>query len=191
MSIPDQPGYKAGYKERLLDAAAKIIATDGFEGLTAGKLAARVGLRRTVIHYHFGTMDDLLAALITRSFAKARKDIQARFSSATLGADIWNQYTISMATAEAFRARAMASKVVGEAYHAAIEELNALLSSMLQEAYRLRGIEPEIPTNAMALIILMAAQFVGSQRSLGSTDGIAEVEKYMKSLFAITADGTT
>ena len=80
----------------------------------------------------------------------------------------------------------MASKVVGKAYQAAGEELNALLSGMLLEAYRLRGIEPEMPTEVMARTILMSAQFVGSQRSLGGSSNIDEVEQFMRSLFAIT-----
>ena len=155
------------YKERLLDAAGEIIAVNGLEGLTAGKLASHVGLRRTVVHYHFGTMDDLLAALVTRSSTNARQEVRNHFKPATLGEDIWNLYSVILPGAEAIRARAMASKVVGE-------------------AYRLRGIEPEIPTDVMARTILMSAQFVGSQRSLGGSSNIDEVEQFMRSLFAIT-----
>lgn len=182
MPIPDQ----SEYKERLLDAAAEIIATDGLEGLTAGKLAAHVGLRRTVVHYHFGTMDHLLAALVRRSFAQARAAMRKRFTVATIGEDIWEQYSISMATAEAFRARALSSPVVGEAYREVGVELNELLAGMLEEAYRQKAIEPEVPAKIMALVILMAAQFVGSQRALGGTP-IDAVEHYMKSLFAVTS----
>lgn len=174
------------YKERMLDAAVEIIAAKGLEGLTAGKLASHIGLRRTVVHYHFGTMDDLLAALVTRSSANARKEVRNQFKPATLGEDIWNLYSVILPGAEAIRARAMASKVVGQAYQAASEELIALLSGMLLEAYRLRGIEPEIQTNIMARTILMAAQFVGSQRSLGGSSNIDEVEQFMRSQFAIT-----
>lgn len=176
------------YKERLLDAAVEIIAADGIEGLTATKLANRIGLRRTVVHYHFGTMDDLLAAIVRRSFAKIRKDIQSHFNSSTLGEDIWKQYTIAMPTAEAFRARSLASEVVGEAYREVVGDLNTLLSDMLQEAYRARCLTPEVPTNVMALILVMAAQFVGSNRFLGGISNIDAVEDFVKSLFAITAN---
>ena len=92
------------YKERLLDAAGEIIAANGLEGLTAGKLASHVGLRRTVVHYHFGTMDDLLAALVTRSSANARKEVRNHFKPATLGEDIWNLYSVILPGAEAIRA---------------------------------------------------------------------------------------
>ncbi len=187
-SVPATPDDQSEYKDRLLDAAAEIIAAGGLEGLTAGKLAAHVGLKRTVVHYHFGTMDHLLAALVRRSFAEMRENIRKRFSISTIGKDIWEQYSISMATAEAFRARALASSVVGEAYREVGEDLNAMLSEMLQEAYIRRGAQPEVPTEVMAQVILMSAQFVGSQRSLG-TPGIEAVERYLKALFAVTGDG--
>ena len=175
------------HKERLLQAAVKIIAESGIERLTATKLANRVGLRRTVVHYHFGTMDELLAAIIRRSYARIRVDIQSRFHASTLGEDIWNQFTIAIPTAEAVRARALDSKVVGEAYREATENLSAVLADMLRDAYHEKGITPETPTDVMANALVMTAQFVGSSRALGSTAGIDGLEKFVKSLFAITA----
>ncbi|KMS51677.1 hypothetical protein V474_03335 [Novosphingobium barchaimii LL02] len=174
------------YRERLLDAAAGIIAADGLEGLTAGKLARHVGLGRTVVHYHFGTMDHLLAALLRRSSAEIRKDIAARFDLSRLGADIWGEYTVSIPAAEAIRARALSSSVVADAYREVFEALQVMIADMLDEAHRLRSIEPEIPTGVMASIMLMSAQFVGTQRALGADVGLDAVESYMKSLFAIT-----
>ena len=176
------------YLERLLNAAAQIIAADGIEGLTAGKLATRVGLKRTVVHYHFGTMDHLLAALLRLTSAAIRKSIATRFDLATLGEDIWAEYSISIPAAEGIRARALSSKVVGEAYRESLDELRVLISGMLEQAYRLRGLEPEIPTDTMALVMLMSAQFVGAQRSLGNSDSITALEAYMKSLFAVSGD---
>ncbi len=94
-----------------------------------------------------------------------------------------------MPATEAIRARALASPIVGEAYNEVLEAMRVEISAKLQEAYRLRGIEPEIPTYDMAMIMLMAAQFIGSQRALGNPDKIASVETYLKSLFAISAEG--
>jgi hypothetical protein len=132
-------------------------------------------------------MDELLAAIIRRSYARISADIQTRFQLSTLGEDIWDQYTIAMPTAEAFRARALASKVVGEAYREVTENLIALLADMLSAAYRENGMTPETPTDVMAQTLVMAAQFVGSSRMLGSSIGADGVEKFVKSLFAITS----
>jgi len=53
----------------------------------------------------------LLAALVRRPFGAMRRDIPERFKPSTVGNDIREQYTISMATAEAISARAVASPV--------------------------------------------------------------------------------
>jgi len=58
--------------------------------------------------------------------------------------------------------------VVAEAYTEVGADLNAMLSGILTESYRMRGSEPEIPTNVIALIMPMGEQFVGAQRSLGT-----------------------
>jgi AcrR family transcriptional regulator len=176
------------YKERLIDAAGEIIATEGIENLSAGNLAKRVGLRRTVVHYHFGTMDHLLAALIRRSYAAMKSRILPSFDLATLGQDLWDLYSANMPAGDAVRARALASPVVGEAFREVFEDMQRLLATMLDEAHRVQGIEPEIPTLDMAMVVMMSAQFVGAQRSLGGPEKIASVEAYLKSLFAITSN---
>jgi len=76
--------------------------------------------------------------------------------------------------------------VVGAAYRAAIDQFSAETSDLLRESYRQRGIEPEIPTDTIATVMLMAAQFAGVERALGRTDEIDALEAYIKSLFAIT-----
>lgn len=176
------------YRDRLIEAAGEIIASDGLEGLTAGKLASHVGLRRTVVHYHFGTMDHLLAALIRQSFAATRDKTLARLELSSLGQALWDNYSVNMPAADAIRARALANPVVGEAYREVFEALKQRVSELLDEAHRVRGIVPEIPTADMAAVIMMSAQFVGAQRTLRSSTMIAPVEAYLKSLFAITAE---
>lgn len=182
-----KPTDQSEYKERLLDAAGEIIAAHGLEGLTAAKLASHVGLRRTVVHYHFGTMDHLLAAFIRRSGANMRQNILVRLNPATLGDDIWMLYRDAMPATEAFRARALVSDVVGEAYREVVDDIIAAISTLLQEGYRLRGQEPEIPIRTMAMVILMSAQFAGVERALGRTDEVDVLDGYMKSLFVISA----
>ena len=175
------------YKERLLDAAGELIAAHGLEGLTAGKMANHVGLKRTIVHYHFGTMDHLLAAFIRRSGAAMRQNVLSGLHPATLGEDLWRLYRNAMPATEAFRARALLSDVVGEAYREVVGDIIAALTSLVREGYRLLGREPEIPIGTIAMAMLMSAQFAGVQRALGHTDEIDALDAYMKSLFAISA----
>ena len=156
-NVKMKPVKQSEYKERLLDAASEIISADGLEGLTAGKLASHVGQRRTIVHYHFGTMDHLLAALVRRSVAAMSRNILEHMSPLTIGDDLWTLYRNALYITEAVRARALSSEVVGEAYRDAMDASIAAVSTLLQEGYRLRGLTPEIPLPTMAMVIMMCS----------------------------------
>jgi AcrR family transcriptional regulator len=51
-------------RRELLDATFTLIAEKGFEGLRTRDVAARAGVNIATLHYHFGTKEALLAALV-------------------------------------------------------------------------------------------------------------------------------
>jgi AcrR family transcriptional regulator len=56
-------------RERILDAATEIAAERGYEGTSIGAVSAKCGLPASSIYWHFKDKDDLIAAVIERSFA--------------------------------------------------------------------------------------------------------------------------
>jgi TetR/AcrR family transcriptional regulator, transcriptional repressor for nem operon len=67
----------ADTKSRLLDAAAPLVQTRGYNGFSFHDLAETVGVRTASIHYHFPTKADLCQALVaryTRDFMAALGD---------------------------------------------------------------------------------------------------------------------
>ncbi len=56
-------------RQRILDAATEIAAERGYEGTSIGAVSAKCGLPASSIYWHFKDKDDLLAAVIERSFA--------------------------------------------------------------------------------------------------------------------------
>jgi AcrR family transcriptional regulator len=55
-------------RERILDAATVIAAERGYEGTSIGAVSAKCGLPASSIYWHFKDKDDLIAAVIERSF---------------------------------------------------------------------------------------------------------------------------
>jgi AcrR family transcriptional regulator len=49
-------------KQRLIDGALQAIRTHGIAGVSARTVAARAGVNQALVFYHFGTLDNLLAA---------------------------------------------------------------------------------------------------------------------------------
>jgi len=56
-------------RERILDAATEIAAERGYEGTSIALVSAKCGLPASSIYWHFKDKDDLIAAVIERSFA--------------------------------------------------------------------------------------------------------------------------
>jgi AcrR family transcriptional regulator len=56
-------------RARILDAATEIAAERGYEGTSIALVSAKCGLPASSIYWHFKDKDDLIAAVIERSFA--------------------------------------------------------------------------------------------------------------------------
>ncbi len=57
-------------RERILDAATEIAAERGYEGTSIGLVSKKCGLPASSIYWHFKDKDDLIAAVIERSFGE-------------------------------------------------------------------------------------------------------------------------
>jgi AcrR family transcriptional regulator len=53
-------------KERILDAAEQLFAAHGFAGTSLRAVTREAGVNLAAIHYHFGTKEDLLRAVLSR-----------------------------------------------------------------------------------------------------------------------------
>ncbi|MDF3285189.1 MULTISPECIES: TetR/AcrR family transcriptional regulator [unclassified Gordonia (in: high G+C Gram-positive bacteria)] len=57
-------------KTKILDAATEIASERGYEGTSIGLVSKRCGLPASSIYWHFADKDDLIAAVIERSFGR-------------------------------------------------------------------------------------------------------------------------
>ncbi|MFD8811502.1 TetR family transcriptional regulator [Streptomyces sp. NPDC059627] len=55
-------------RQRILDAAVEIAGERGYEGTSIAAVSAKCGLPASSIYWHFEDKDDLIAAVIERSF---------------------------------------------------------------------------------------------------------------------------
>ena len=57
-------------RNRILDAATEIASERGYEGTSIGLVSKKCGLPASSIYWHFKDKDDLIAAVIDRSFSE-------------------------------------------------------------------------------------------------------------------------
>src|SRR3954451_19575982 len=80
-------------RDALLGAGERILAQEGSAALTTRRIAAEAELNQSVVHYYFGSLDNLCAELlgrVSRSLISRQKEI---FSSAEPFAGQWAQAT--------------------------------------------------------------------------------------------------
>jgi AcrR family transcriptional regulator len=57
---------RADPKQALLDAAEKLLITEGYAGVTTRRVASVAGLNQALVHYHFGSLPELFLAVHDR-----------------------------------------------------------------------------------------------------------------------------
>lgn len=70
-------------RERLLDAAKRIIEQSGWASVTMGKLAAAVGVSRQTVHTEVGTKHSLAESLVLRELDEFLAFVRERLASET------------------------------------------------------------------------------------------------------------
>lgn len=83
----------------LLEAAARLLAEEGTAGLTTRRLATAVGTSTTAVYTHFGSMENLVRAMVHDGFARLQRRMATVRTTADPVADI-------MALGWAYRANA-------------------------------------------------------------------------------------
>lgn len=87
MAAPDPPApapapspHQAG-RDALMDATERVIAREGFSGLTYRSVAAEAGLTHGLVTYHFGTLDRLIGETTARAARGAARGSALEASS--------------------------------------------------------------------------------------------------------------
>jgi AcrR family transcriptional regulator len=68
-------------KQRLIDGAVRAIREHGIAGVSARTVAAAAGVNQALVFYHFGTVDDLLAAACQEAAAERVAGYRDRFAA--------------------------------------------------------------------------------------------------------------
>jgi AcrR family transcriptional regulator len=71
-------------RERILEAACDLIASDGIDDVRIARVANRARASTALVHHYFSTREELLAEALTHSFETAGEE---RFATAPEGED--------------------------------------------------------------------------------------------------------
>jgi AcrR family transcriptional regulator len=162
----------------LVKAAARLVRDEGCSAVTARRLAEEVGLKRQIVHYYFGTIEDLLIAVIRTGVARIHERLQRALDSAEPDEPlrvIWEMGSTVTATIFEFSALAIRREPIRVEIKRYMEQYREIQSRALQRHLQLRGIEPAVPPVVTAIVIDSIAHTLAVERAIGVTEGHAKV----------------
>jgi len=76
-------------RRALLDAAEELLISKGVAGITTRKVADRAGVNQALVHYHFGTIEELLVAALERVSVQVKERSQKIYATDQSFVDGW------------------------------------------------------------------------------------------------------
>jgi AcrR family transcriptional regulator len=79
-------------RAQIVEAAIETLAEVGYAHTSLTRIAARLGISKGVISYHFAGKDDLIAEIVSQVLQRAWADIQPRIEAQTTGPEMLRAY---------------------------------------------------------------------------------------------------
>jgi AcrR family transcriptional regulator len=191
MSVHATPA-RAEATERLLRAAESLLVEVGYAGITVRRLAERAGVNHGLVHYYFGSMQDLLLRVVERFTEGLIERQRAMYAADVPFIDKWRQ------------AMRFLDEDTGSGYHKVWFELQAMawnderVRARLQQVHQQwvevvtpafdaglaeLGVDPELyPTRAVVSLVVTFNQGVVVERLLGVDSGHRELLRMIDDL---------
>jgi AcrR family transcriptional regulator len=176
----ERKGSEAGAntREAILAATEIIMAEEGYAAVTSRRVAEKAGLKSQLVHYYFGTMDDLFVAVYERSEKEfRRRHLQAVSSDNPLRA-LWDlsvhpkRTRLSQEFIALSNRRESMRKITARVLEQTHSINAAFISRYLQEA----GLDlDEYPPIVISCIINGLSRSLINEESMGVSLGHAEV----------------
>jgi AcrR family transcriptional regulator len=186
---------RAEATDALLDAAERLLIERGHAGITSRALASEAGVNNGLVHYYFGSMEEVLVQVLERfterlirrqremyaadapflrkwetAWAYQDQDLESGYSKIwlELQALAWNRPELRERVA---RVNAEWRAVLAEAFAKALEEY---------------GVAERFPSRALVPLVMTFAQGVALERLSGIRDGhdalLAWIHAWLRSL---------
>ena len=90
--MPDvAPDNRAAVEDAFLDAAERLLIEVGYAGITTRRLAEEASANHGLVHYYFGSMDNLLVRVLERFTARMVERQRDLYASDAAFPDKWRQ----------------------------------------------------------------------------------------------------
>lgn len=167
----------------ILDATEQLIREEGYAAVSTRRVAAKAGLKPSLVHYYFTTTDDLLLALSRRGAEESDRMIEEAIHSDDPVRALWRHLADPSRIAVAMEFMAMANhrKVVRTHMAEHCEAMRAreveIFTRLLdQRAAGLDGVAPA----GLSVVLAGIGRALVMEGGLGVTAGHAEARAFVE-----------
>ena len=173
----------ASTRTAILDATAEIMREQGYAAVSSRKVAERAGLKSQLVHYHFGTMDELFLALYQRYEEQYfQRHAQALASRNPLRA-LWDLSADPAGAALSLEFIALANhrKAIRKEIARSTERYRSLQVAVVSRVTEDLGIsEDEMPADVLCFLLVAASRALITEAAVGVTAGHAAMRAYVE-----------
>jgi AcrR family transcriptional regulator len=167
-------------EDALLDAAERMLVDVGYAGISTRRLAAEAGVNHGLVHYYFGSLENVLAQVLERFTARMIERQRSMYAAETPFLEKWRtamRYLVTDADYQKvwweLQALAWNHPELRERIASVDAEWRAVLMDALaepQERYRL-----DIPLGALVSLVMTFNSGIILERLAGITTGHQEL----------------
>jgi AcrR family transcriptional regulator len=173
-------------EEALLDAAERLLVDVGYAGISTRRLAAEAGVNHGLVHYYFGSLEQLLVQVLERFTARMIERQRAMYAAETPFIEKWRtamRYLVSDSDYQKvwweLQALSWNRLDLRERVASVDAEWRAVLRDALaepRERYRL-----DIPLEALVSLVMTFNSGIILERLAGITTGHQELLDWIDS----------
>ncbi|MFC0205501.1 TetR/AcrR family transcriptional regulator [Novosphingobium soli] len=167
----------------IIAATNQLIRDEGYAAVSSRRVAARAGLKPSLVHYYFPTTDDLLVAVSRQGAEESDRMIEAALASDDPLRALWDFFIDTSRTAMALEFMALANhRPAVRAYMAEhSEEMRARQVGILRHilgdrAERLAGFDPA----GLSVVLAGIGRAIVMEEGLGVRTGHAEARRIVE-----------
>jgi AcrR family transcriptional regulator len=168
-------------REAILDATEAIMREEGYAAVSSRRVAEKAGLKSQLVHYHFGSMDDLFVALYERNGRVfLERQLQALTSPNPLRA-LWELSIHPQRTAFALEMIALSNhrKTIRKQIAQSLEQMHSVQIAVITRYLTERGLDlADYPPVVLSYVIAGVSRALVTESAMGLTDRHAEVTAF-------------
>lgn len=171
-------------RSRLLDVTERLMLKEGYAAVSSRRVAAAADVTPALVHYYFGTIDDLfLAVLHRRAEGMLERQRQALLAAENPVKALWDAANDPTRTGFVLEFMSLANhrKTIRAELARHSDRFREMQLEVVREYLERKGIDTErFPPMAVIVMINAISQNSVLEQSIGMTVGIAETIAFIE-----------